>query len=376
MHRFGSSTRLMNIIGLAVVAASIASAVVAEPIIIDDSDFEKSAASLFSADQGGQSTAKLSPDSVVAMIGADEILLKDLQARLQAVLANVPPNIPREAIQQQIPRILTDALNGMIVQKILQNEVAKQNITASDEEVDERIAEIKKQIPEGSKLEDLLAAQNSDMEDFRSRLKEEIPVNKLIEQEVDMDQEVSDAEISEFYEKNKQQFAKPEMVTASHVLIGFEEEDDDDAKQAKLDKIKELRDRILKEEISFADAAKDNSTCPSAAQGGKLGEFRRGQMVPAFEEVAFTQEIGEISEPVETDFGYHLIKVEKHSEAETVPLEEVKDDIANFLKRRNSQQQVEAYIENLKKAADVEILIDPNTLSAAAVPAVGSGSDE
>jgi len=376
MHIRISSVRLLKTIGLAAVAVSMASAVVAEPIMMDDSDFEKSAESLFGVDQGGQSTVPLSPDSVVAKVGEDEILLKDLQERLQAVLANVPPNIPREAIQQQIPRILSDSLNGMIIQKVLQNEVAKQKITASEEDVDERVAEIKKQIPEGNKLEDLLAARNTNMDEFRARLKEEIPVNKLIEQQVDMDKEVSDEKISEFYEENKQQFAKPEMVTASHILLGFEDEDDDAAKQEKLDKIKDLRAKILKEEISFADAAKDNSSCPSAAQGGSLGEFRRGQMVPAFEEVAFTQEIGEISDPVETDFGYHLIKVEKHSDAETVPLEEVKDDIANFIKRRDSQQKVEAYIENLKAAADVEILIDPNSLNASTSASGGSGSEE
>lgn len=375
MYSRNSTARFFKPTALAAVTMIVASAVTAEPIVMDGSDFEQSAQSLF-GERSTQSQTKLEPDSVVAKVGEKEILLKDLQARLRMMLANVPPNVPKEAIQQQIPRILSDSLKSIIDQQLLQEEVARQDITVTDEDLDEQIAKIKEQIQEGRKIEDLLAAQNTSMEDFRARLKEELQANKLIEKEVESDADVSEEELAKFYEENKQQFSKPEMVSASHILIGFEDEDDDAAKDAKLKKIKELRAKIAKGEITFEDAAKDNSTCPSSARGGSLGEFRRGQMVPAFEEVAFTQEIGDISEPVETDFGYHLIKVEEHSDAETVPLSEVEENIANFLKQRDRQQKIEAYIGKLREAADVEVIIDPASMNISTVPSSPSQPEE
>lgn len=333
---------------------------------MDDSDFQQSAQSLFSPNMEGASKSEtLNPDTVVAKVDGEEILFKDLQARLQAVLSSVPPNVPPAAIEQQIPRILSDSLNGMIVERLIKQEIEAEGISVSEKDVDEHIAEIEKQIPAEQELEELLAAQNVEMDDFRAQLKEELAVRKLIDKHVSVTEDISEEQIEKFYEENKEQFSKPETVKASHILIGFEEDDDADDKQAKLKKIKEIRAKIVADELEFADAAKDNSTCPSSQQGGSLGEFGRGQMVPAFEEVAFSQEIGELSETVETDFGYHLIMVEERSDAETVPLEEVSENIKNHLIQRERQQSAETYISSLREDADVEVLVDVSKIGMA-----------
>ena len=221
-----------------------------------------------------------------------------------------------------------------------------------------KLAEIKEQIPAEQTLDSILEAQNVAMEDFKQRLANDLAANKLIESNVEFDADVSDEEVKEFYESNQRQFVQPESVQASHILIGFEEDDDEAAKQAKLEKIKELRAKIVAGDIEFADAAKDNSTCPSSQQGGSLGRFGRGQMVPAFEQVAFEQELGEVSEPVETDFGYHLILVEERSDEKTMQLDEVSDNIRNFLIQNDRQSKVNEYLQSLREDADVEILLD------------------
>ncbi|MRR07152.1 MAG: peptidylprolyl isomerase, partial [Deltaproteobacteria bacterium] len=106
----------------------------------------------------------------------------------------------------------------------------------------------------------------------------------------------------------------------------------------------------------FAVLAKDNSTCPSAAQGGNLGYFGKGQMVPAFETAAFSLKSGEISEVVETQFGYHIIKVTDKKPAGTVPFAEAKNDIIEYLKTQKIQQDISKYVEKLRKEAKIEII--------------------
>ena len=119
---------------------------------------------------------------------------------------------------------------------------------------------------------------------------------------------------------------KPESVTASHILLKCTDEDSE-AKKAEIIK---LRERILAGE-KFADVAAA-SDCPSKANGGSLGEFGRGQMVPEFEVAAFTQEIGKVGEPVKTKFGWHIILVEARTEGGKITFDEVKDGLKQQLK--------------------------------------------
>lgn len=129
---------------------------------------------------------------------------------------------------------------------------------------------------------------------------------------------VTDEEIKDYYENNKEQFVEPATVQASHILVKEEDE---------INKVK----KEIEEGLSFEEAAKKYSTCPSNARGGDLGQFGKGQMVPEFEDAAFKMNIGEVSEPVKTQFGYHLIKVAGKNEPTSKNFEEVKGQIGNFL---------------------------------------------
>ena len=124
---------------------------------------------------------------------------------------------------------------------------------------------------------------------------------------------VTDDEIKEYYEANKSKYSKGASVHAKHILVDNEE------------KCTELLNAITSGEKVFEDVAKESSTCPSGANGGDLGEFGRGQMVKEFEDAAFTAEIGAIVGPVQTQFGYHLIKVEEKKDAAVADFEEVKE---------------------------------------------------
>ena len=147
---------------------------------------------------------------------------------------------------------------------------------------------------------------------------------------------LTDEEISAFYEANKTSFVKPETASAKHILVDTEE------------KANELLNKINSNEMTFEDAAAAHSSCPSKDAGGDLGTFPRGQMVPEFEEAVFSMNKGEVRGPVQTQFGYHLIKVEDRVEGGQSELEEVKEDISRSLMYQKQNEVYSAKINDLK----------------------------
>ena len=147
---------------------------------------------------------------------------------------------------------------------------------------------------------------------------------------------LTDEEIANFYEANKTRFVKPETASAKHILVDNEE------------KANELLNKINNNEISFEEAAREHSSCPSKDADGDLGTFPRGQMVPEFEEAVFSMNKGEVKGPVKTQFGYHLIKVEDRNEGGQSELDEVKDDIAKSLMYQKQNEVYSSKINDLK----------------------------
>ena len=153
---------------------------------------------------------------------------------------------------------------------------------------------------------------------------------------------VTDDEVQKYYEANQETFKNEESVTAKHILV-------DSFEQATTVL------QSIKDGMTFEEAALKYSSCPSKEQGGNLGNFTRGRMVPEFEKAAFELEVGVVSEPVQTQFGYHLIKVEEKDEASVKAFDEVKATIkAELLNERQSFKYMQ-FVEGLKTTYKVEV---------------------
>lgn len=148
--------------------------------------------------------------------------------------------------------------------------------------------------------------------------------------------EVKDEEIKAYYDENKAQFVTGETVAASHILVDSEE------------KAKEIQAKIEAGEVSFEDAARENSSCPSKENGGALGEFSKGQMVPEFDQAVFSMEVGELRGPVKTQFGFHIIKLTAKNESSEMAFDDVKDQIKSALIQEKRQKAYESKINQLK----------------------------
>jgi len=165
---------------------------------------------------------------------------------------------------------------------------------------------------------------------------------------------VSDQEIEEYYKKNlESEFSEGEQVQASHILIDIRQLKTDEEKAAAKKKAEELCVEAKKPDADFAKLARENSACPSAAKGGDLGFFTKDKMVAPFSEAAFAMEKGGISDVVETQFGYHIIKVTDKKPAQVISLADAKERISTTMLNEKKQKATEKYYDELKKKANI-----------------------
>lgn len=175
------------------------------------------------------------------------------------------------------------------------------------------------------------------VENAKKEILTQYGINKILSEVT-----VTDGEVKQYYEENMSMFIQEESVRAKHILVNT------------LEEAKEIREKI-NNGLEFEDAAKQFSSCPSSAQGGDLGAFTRGRMVPEFENASFELEVGEISGPVQTQFGYHIIKVEEKTDASILPLSEVAATVKNNLVQEKQNRRYIELTEELKNKYSVEI---------------------
>jgi peptidyl-prolyl cis-trans isomerase C len=287
--------------------------------------------------------------AVVARVNGVAIASAELEKAIRNLEANVGNQIPAER-RNEVYRGILDQLVEM---RLLEQEAAARNIKATDAEVAQGIDEMKKQAPNAEAFAKALASRKMTEADLRAEARQRLAVDKLLTAEVEPKAAVTDADIADFYKKNPQFFMQPEAMRASHILL---KADTPEAKTAARAKAQDLLTQI-KGGADFAALAKQHSNDGSAASGGDLGFFPRGQMVKAFEDAAFALKPGEVSPIVESEFGYHIIKAAEHRDARTVPLAEVSDRIAQALRQQKQQQLAQEYVQSLKTRGKVEILM-------------------
>lgn len=175
------------------------------------------------------------------------------------------------------------------------------------------------------------------MEAIAKEVLTSMAINKVL-----ADITITDEEANKYYEENKDAFSEPATVSAKHILVTTEEE------------ASKIKEEITNGSLTFEEAAKKYSTCPSKEQGGNLGAFSKGMMVPEFEKASFEAEIGVLTEPVKTQFGYHLIIVDSKNEGAVKSFEEVKDSVVNELLKRNQHKKYDDLMNQLQEKYGVE----------------------
>jgi len=292
------------------------------------------------------------PD-VVARVNGDAITKADFERALKAIEGRAGGPVPADR-RSEIYRGLLDQLIGL---RLLGQEVKARKVTIADAEVDQRIAELSKQFQSEDVFKQMLAAQQLTIEKFRADQREDLAINKMLGDALKDKVAATPEQIDEFYKQNPDRFKQGERVRASHILVAVPQTADAATKAKARAKAEGLLKKIKAGE-DFAALAKANSEDPgSALQGGDLGPFQPGQMVGPFNDVAFKLAPGAVSDVVETQFGFHIIKVTEKQTARTVPLDEVRPQVQQFLENQNRQRETQAFVAGLRAKGKIEILI-------------------
>lgn len=315
------------------------------------------------ASTGAASAAKATPPpppkpvpqqlpEVIARVNGEDIPRSDFERAVKVLEARAGGQVPADRRNE----ILRNVLDQLVTYHVLAQEAHKRNLDATEQEVQQRVAEVRKQFQSEQAFSAALKQRGMDSRQFENDLRNDITVNKLMQAEAATATLVGEQDAKEFYDKNPDKFKQPEQVRASHIFKRLPPGADAATKA----KIRASLEPVLKQVQAggdFAELAKKHSEDGSAAAGGDLNYFAPGQMVPEFEKAAFQLKTGETSGIVESQFGFHIIKVTDRRAGRTMPFPEVKEQIANYLKQQRQQEKADALVEQLKAKSRIEILI-------------------
>ena len=299
--------------------------------------------------------------TAVATVEGTAITPQEMQQGLQITLANEAAmyqqylNEDYQALLQGLAgrwfilRKQAEVLQSLIRQAVYTIEAKKRGIKIPRSTIaagyDQRYNQYLEQSTEAQLDMDVRRTFGITLEQFQTMLRENIANqlgNKVLREQVVGVIDPSEDELFVYYEKNIANYDQPEEIRASHILVEDEETAKDLLKQ-------------LKRGADFAELAREYSECPSAENGGDLDWFPRGQMVPEFEEVAFALEVDEMSDVVETEFGYHIIKLTDRKEAHTPTLEEVRDQVLEDYTRDIGNERFDTWYEEVSILTQIEV---------------------
>jgi len=292
-------------------------------------------------------------DKVLVTVNGVDIKRSEVAALLtpqKEMMAKMGRPVTGDMQQQMEKRVL-----DMLVDKqIIRDKIASEGIVVSDEDVKAEIEKIAKQRGVSSEefKQSVLQRSGVSEADFNEQVGISLGFEKLLEKEMEGKVEkVTEESAKSYYDENIKQFTNEEQAKASHILLDTRGKDEAGKAEAKT-KAEDLLKQV-KDGGDFAAIAKANSSCPSSAKGGDLGYFEKGRMVPEFSQAAFALKVGEVSDIVETQFGYHIIKLTDRKEAGVLKFEDEKDNIIEKLISNQKREFAGKFIQSVKSEAKV-----------------------
>jgi peptidyl-prolyl cis-trans isomerase C len=287
---------------------------------------------------------------VVARVNDTEISKTELLRRAEAIKTQVPPSQIGEGFYQ---RVLADMVSG----ELLYQSVETKGLSPTDAEVAAELESQTAQFGGSEAFQSALDQRGLSVEQIKQDLKREMGIQKLVERDFIPTLAVTEQETRTFYDGNLDAMQQPLEFRAAHILITVDEDATEAQKTERRQKAESIRNMVEMGQ-DFAELAAKNSGDPgSKDNGGELGWMSEGQTVPPFEAAMKSLEPGELSDIVETRYGYHIIKLEERRGGDAMPYDEVKERIEEFLKQRGLRERIQEELELLRNAATIEVFI-------------------
>lgn len=254
----------------------------------------------------------------------------------------------------ELEKLRKSVLASMIDKELL-IKAATASTSYKPEEIKKEVNTIIEEQGGQSVIQPILSSYGTSWDSFMRDMNERVTIEQFIEKDLLAKVTISDEDLRSSFSKDPSQYAEPETVTARHILILVKPTASKEEQQKALDKIQDIRKRVTAPNADFAKVASETSDdTASKVDGGNLGAFQRGMMVPEFEKAAFALKVGEISDPIKTDYGYHIIKVEKHQQSEPPTFEKAKGKVRYQLMANIHDKVISEKLAQLRGAATIE----------------------
>ncbi len=286
---------------------------------------------------------------VVAKVGDKKITEMDVQRYMKVLLPMTYYH--RNISDEKLKELRKKALEYLINRELLYHEAKKKGIKVSKEQLDKLIEELKQQYKSKENLEKLLQQTGITLEQFREELKKRLMIDKLIKEYVEVN--LTEEELKKYYEENKYKFKEPESLKLRYIYIKVDPTNPKGRQIAK-----EKAEKAYKEIMSgkdFGDVAYRYSDDLSRIKGGEIGFVHKGRFEKKIEEEIYKLKKGEVSKPIETTVGFHIVKVEDKRPERLVSFEKIKEKLKRELTEKIRKERFEALLENAKKDLKVEI---------------------
>ncbi len=294
-------------------------------------------------------------DKIVAIVNGEIITLAELESHRSELRDS--PEVTGNPLEKRgkILESRRKILDRLIEEKLVDQQCKKLSIKVSTRDIDTAIEKVKKvNAITDEQLKRALMAEGLSWEDYRQKLREQIRRAKLISRVVHKEITVDEEGLKRFYIQHIERFKKPDQIRASHILIMIPQDADDLLVEALRQKGERISERLRRGE-NFGELARLHSDDASAKDGGDLGFFKGGELLPEFERVTLNLQPGQISGLVRTKIGFHIIKVTARKEGPVIPFEELTEKIRDQYIEEESQRLYEVWLKKVKAESFIEV---------------------
>jgi peptidyl-prolyl cis-trans isomerase SurA len=287
----------------------------------------------------------------VAIVNDEVITQQDVDQLLSVLYAQYSQEYKGDELLQKMEEVKKDILNQIIEDKLVLSRAKELGIKITESEIEERLDYIKNGFPSEDEFYKALETQGVTIANLKDRYTDQIMMKKLVDYEVKSRVSVLPSEVSDYYEKHKNQLREGDKYRVKNILIKAKDEVSFELAKVEIDNVYAK----LKEGTSFDELAMQYSKGPNAEKGGDMGDIEKGQMLEVLDNVIFKLKPGEFSEPVKSEIGYHIFKVEDIKYGRQPGIEEAQKDIQMMLFQNKFKAKVEEWLSGLKKKAYISI---------------------
>jgi peptidyl-prolyl cis-trans isomerase C len=294
--------------------------------------------------------------AVVARVNGRALLGRDLETKVRSQLAPIGNPAWKNLREDYRQELTAQALGSLLASELLYQKAIAEGTSATDGEVKTEFEKLQKTFASDAEMNLALADRGTDRAGVMKELQKSLIVAKYIQENITKKVAVAPNEVQEYYNGHTEDFRHPDVVRSSHILIIVPESATQEQRRAARQRAEGLLARVKKGE-DFAKLAKEYSQDSSASQGGDIGYVPKGQLAAEYEATAFTLPVGSVSDVVQTQFGFHIIKVTDRKKAGVSTLDEIRTELTEFLKGQKVDAEVDKLVQQLRQQAKIEILI-------------------